>query len=119
VDPIAVPQTRLGALQIDMPDAVGLFGNRDSAGLQIVIAIIVKTELYASRVFAEKRKVYARPIPVRPLWVRVAGHRSDCAIHRTEAFLSAWKFCGCAINPAYPAISKSKATKCGANSAVF
>src|SRR3984885_3009164 len=53
MDPIAVPQTRLGALQIDMPDAVGLLGDRDSAGLQIFVAIIVKTELYASRVFAE------------------------------------------------------------------
>ena len=83
VHPIAVSQTRLHALQIDMPDTIGLFGNRYSRGFQIFVAIIVETKLYAGRVFAEQRKVYARPIPVRPLRVRVPGHRSDCAIHRT------------------------------------
>jgi hypothetical protein len=87
VHPIAVPQTRLHALQIDMPDAIGLFGNRYSGGFQMFVAIIIETEIYAGRAFAEKRKVYARPIPVRPLRIRVPGHRSYCAIHRTTTSL--------------------------------
>jgi hypothetical protein len=36
-----------------MPDTIGLFGNRYSAGFQIFVTIIVKTELYAGRAFAE------------------------------------------------------------------
>src|ERR1700693_1118737 len=44
IDPIAIPQTGLRALQIDMPEAVRLFGNRYSASLQLFVAIIVKTE---------------------------------------------------------------------------
>jgi len=40
VHPIAVSQTRLRPPQLDVPDTVGLLGNRYSRGLQILVTII-------------------------------------------------------------------------------
>src|SRR6266481_3760253 len=84
MDPIAISQTRLGALQIDMPARIGLLGNRYSIGLAILIAIVVEAQLHASRVLAEQRKVNARSVPVRTLRIRIPGHRSQRTVHRSK-----------------------------------
>src|ERR1700685_2056345 len=67
VDPVSVSQARLHALHIDMPDAVGLFGDSYPMSFQIFVAVIEQTELDASSIFAEQRKVHSRSVPVGTL----------------------------------------------------
>src|SRR5271170_2110846 len=85
VDPISVSQARLHALHVDMPDAVRLFGDCYPMSFEILIAVIEQTELDAGSIFAEQRKVHSRSVPVCTLRIRIAGHRSDCAVHSTRS----------------------------------